>query len=211
MKTRSRESHDNTMYNLYGLEFWEKHNQEHIDQAFDNEELKVGRLLDKNPSIRKNAIDIGSGGGWMSKKLSSIFENVYSIEPSSKAVSLCKSLYDLPNIKWIEGYAEDVLKNEEMPKENVFINTCSVFIHIDDKDVIPTLEYINENFTNSIFSFQEFWSEDIPFNQPLTNCRTKDWWQSNLSNWDLDFHGPSMAEHGDMYKNFFKGFHGYKK
>ena len=57
----------------------------------------------------------------------------------------------------------------------------------------------------------EFWSEDIPFNQPLINCRTKAWWQSHLSNWDLDFHGPSMAEYGYTYKNFFKGIHGYKK
>ena len=147
----------------------------------------------------------------MSKKLSSIFENVYSIEPSSKAVSLCETLYDLSNVKWINGYAEDALKKQEIPKDEVFINTCSVFIHIDDKDVIPTLEYINENFTNSILSFQEFWSEDIPFNQPLINCRTKVWWQSHLSNWDLDFHGPSMAEYGYTYKNFFKGIHGYKK
>tara|TARA_R110000796_G_scaffold161094_1_gene277850 strand:+ start:134 stop:769 length:636 start_codon:yes stop_codon:yes gene_type:complete len=211
MKNRSKESHDNTMYNLHSLEFWGEHNQEHINKVFDNEELKVSRLLEKNPSKRKNAIDIGSGGGWMSKKLSSIFENVYSIEPSSKAVSLCKSLYDSPNITWIEGYAEDVLQNSDIPKSDVFINTCSVFMHIDDKDVIPTLNYINKNFTDSIFSFQEFWSEEISFNKPLTNCRTKGWWKSHLSNWDLDFHGPSMAQYGNTYKNFFKGIHGYKK
>ena len=211
MKNRSKESHDNTMYNLHGLEFWQKHNQEHIDQAFSNEELKVPQLLDKNPSIRKNAIDIGSGGGWMSKKLSSIFENVYSIEPSEKAIKICKQIYDVPNITWIEGYAEDILKNENIPKENVFINTCSVFIHVDDEYVKKTLKYINENFKNSILSFQEFWSEEIPFNEPLTNCRTIHWWKSNLNNWELDFHGPSMAKYGDMYKNFFKGIHGHIK
>ena len=211
MKNRSKESHDNTMYNLHGLEFWEKHNKEHIDKAFNNEEIKVAQLLEKNPSIRKNAIDIGSGGGWMSKKLSSIFENVYSIEPSEKAIKICKQIYDVPNITWIEGYAEDVLKNENIPKENVFINTCSVFIHVDDEYVTKTLKYINENFKNSILSFQEFWSEEIPFNQPLTNCRTIHWWKSNLNNWELDFHGPSMAQYGDMYRNFFKGIHGYIK
>jgi len=211
MKTRSKESHDNTMYNLHSIDFWKQHNQDHIDKAFNNEEIKADRLLEKYPDIRKNAIDIGSGGGWMSAKLSKIFENVFSIEPSPKAIQICKKMYYIPNIEWIEGYAEDVLKEKNLPTENVFINTCSVFIHLDDEYVIPTLQYINQNFKNSILSFQEFWSEDTPFNQPLTNCRTKDWWRSNLSNWNLDFHGPSMKQHGQMYEKFFKGIHGYIK
>ena len=53
MKNRSRESHDNTMYNVHDLEFWKKHNQEHIDQVFNNEELKVGRLLEKKFIYKK--------------------------------------------------------------------------------------------------------------------------------------------------------------
>ena len=212
MKDQSREAHDKTMYNLHGVDFWKKHNQEHSDKVFDNEEVKVAQLLEKYPSIRENAIDIGSGGGWMTSKLSELFESVYGIEPSAKAIELCKDLHEDTNITWIEGYAEEVLNNnDELPKSNVFINTCSVFIHLDDYCVIPTLRYINENFTDSILSFQEFWSEDKAFNQPLTNCRPKDWWKFHLSNWELDFHGPNMAPHGDFYKDFHKGIHGYKK
>ena len=212
MKEHSKKVHDDTMYNLHGIEFWKKHNKEHLDTVFNNDEVKVGDLLEKYPSIRSSAIDIGSGGGWMSDKLSEIFDHVYSIEPSSKAIELCKKMYDKKNITWIEGYAQDVLANNEIfSKSNVFINTCSVFIHLDDNCVIPTLNYINKNFTDSILSFQEFWSEEKAFNQPLTNCRPKDWWKFHLSNWELDFHGPNMGSHGDFYKDFHKGIHGYKK
>lgn len=212
MKSLSREFHDKEQYNLHGLDFWKKHNLEHSNKAFDNEEIKVRQLLQKYPSIRKNAIDIGSGSGWMTSELAQHFENVYAIEPSSKAIEICKDLYKNTDITWIEGYAEEVLKNNnELPTSNVFINTCSVFMHLDDDCVIPALRYINENFTNSILSFQELWSKDKNFNQPMTNCRSKDWWELHLSNWSLDFHGPSMAPHGKFYKYFYKGIHGYKK
>lgn len=211
MKNISKNDHDNNMYTNHSMEFWVDHNKRHADEAFNNDELKVQTLLDTYPDIRDTAIDIGSGGGWMSSKLTDYFDVVYGIEPSKKAIDLCRNLYKGKNIKWVHGYSEDAFKVIDFPTKNVFINTCSVFIHLDDKYIIPTLKWINENFNNSILSFQEFWSDTIHINQPLHNCRTKEWWSNHLSNWELDFHGPDMSSHGSQYTSFNKGIHGYIK
>lgn len=211
MKDISKKDHDNTMYYKHGLDFWLNHNKQHEKDAFNNDELKVKTLLEKYPNIRNTAIDIGSGGGWMCNKLTEYFDIVYGIEPSKKAIDLCRELYKGKKIKWVHGYSEDAFNVIDFPTEHVFLNTCSVFIHIDDKYIIPTLKWINENFNNSILSFQEFWSDTIHINQPLHNCRTKEWWCDHLNNWELDFHGPDMSKHGSQYNNISKGFHGYIK
>lgn len=211
MKNISKIDHDNTMYLKHSLDFWVDHNKQHEEEVFNNEELKIKTLLEKYPDIRNTAIDIGSGGGWMCNKLKEYFDVVYGIEPSKKAIDLCRELYKGKKIKWVHGYSEDAFKIINFPTKNVFINTCSVFIHIDDEYIIPTLKWINENFNNSMLSFQEFWSDTKHINKPLHNCRTKEWWCNHLSNWELDFHGPDMSEYGSQYHNISKGFHGYIK
>ena len=210
-KEKSRDGHDMTQYNVHDMEYWKNHNQEHI-VAFDNPEIKLQTLLDKHPDIREAAIDIGCGAGWASNMLSDHFNKVHSIDPSRKAIDICKEMYkDNPKISWYVGFAEELLPLIQTPKSSVLINTCSVFIHLSDEAVEPILEYINNNFSNSILSFQEIFSEERHFNQGVIACRKKDWWKEKLSNWELDFHGPDMSKWGEQFLNTRKGIHGYIK
>jgi len=208
MKTISKDQHDKTQYsNCQDLAYWKEHNERHEgDSVFNNKEIKLIDLLESHKNVRKTAVDIGSGAGWLSSKLSSFFEKIISIEPSQKAVDISKKLYtDKPNIEWILGYAEDVLAVLEFnKKEPVLFVTCSVFQHLNNKDVEKVLSWLNENApTDSILGFQEPWGEDN--HREMHHVRTKEWWSSKLSNWNLDFHGPQVLP------NTNKGFHGIKK
>jgi SAM-dependent methyltransferase len=210
-KEKSRDEHDSSQYSVYDMDYWKKHNEEHV-AAFDNPEIKLQTLLDKHPDIRETAIDIGCGAGWASNVLSSYFDKVYALDPSSKAIEVCKDLYkDNQKISWHVGFAEELLPQIETPSSNVLLNTCSVFIHLSDEALHPILNYINNNFTNSILSFQEIYSDDLHFNEGHIACRTQEWWKDNLSNWELDFHGPDMSQWGGQFLNTRKGIHGYKK
>lgn len=209
MKTLSHDNHNKTDYLVKTLEDWKLHNKCCSENAFNNSELKIKTLLDNHPDVRDYAIDIGSGAGWMSNELSKYFQQVIAIEPSLPAIEICKKLYPQENIMWIQGYAEDVIRNIEFESNSkYFINTCSVFIHMDDECVSPILKIINEKIRPGILSLQEFWSETRHFNEGMGNCRTKKWWEKELSNWALDFHGPDMSPHGEFFKNINKGIHG---
>lgn len=208
MKELSHTNHDRTDYLVKTLDEWRIHNNECSVAAFNNEELKVKSLLEKNTNIRDYAIDIGCGAGWMSNELSKHFQYVISIDPSHNAINTCKQLYPQENIIWIVGYAEDVLNSIEFDfSSNYFINTCSVFQHMSDEFVSPILQFINKNFKNSILSFQEWWSENRHFNEGMGNCRTQKWWKQHLSTWEIDFHGPDMSSHGEYFHGIHKGLH----
>lgn len=213
-KYKSVNIHDSANYYNWDLETWKTHNEKHEKESFNNLELKCQDLLDKHPEIRDIAIDIGSGGGWMSNKLSKIFKKVYAIEPSEKAIQICKALYkERNNIEWINKFAEDAFDqlNVNIP---CFYNTCSVFMHIPNEFVEKTLFYIN-NYAKagSIISMQECWTEKLEIITPpggMTYFRNKDWWKEKLSNWELDFFGPDMSKFGHPFINTNKGIHGFK-
>ena len=214
-KFESLNRHNNTDYFKKNINEWIIHNEFHQENAFDNEELKVKRLLNKHPLIRKLAIDIGCGAGWMSDKLSYIFENVIAIEPSQKAIDICKTLYgNKKNISWICDFAENVIDN--LNKQNnspVFINTCSVFMHLENNIVDPILKSINKNVPpGSILSFQEPFSSTTPYenNNELIFIRTKEYYSSILNNWNVDFHGPDMSRFGHPFIKIHKGIHAVK-
>lgn len=206
MKENSAKTHDETQYNNDDLNFWIKHNKIHQeDNVFNNNELKLKKLIDNNKNVRKLAIDIGSGAGWLSYKLSEIFEKVIAIEPSEKAVNISKKIYNnASNIEWIVGYAEDVFPIiENKNNEPTLFTTCSVFQHLENEYVLKVLKWINENAPiNSILGFQELWGQELHLN--MHHVRQKEWWINNLSNWELDFHGPKVLE------NTNKGIHGIK-
>lgn len=212
-KNLSHLSHDTTDYSVRSLEEWRIHNNNSSICGFNGPEIRVKDLLEKNPHIRDYAIDIGCGGGWMSNELSKYFQYVISIDPSNLAIeNVCKKLYPQENIIWINGYAEDALENINFDySASYFINTCSVFQHMSDEFVSPIITFINKNFKHGILSFQEWWSEDRHFNQGMGNCRTKKWWSEQLSNWDIDFHGPSIANSGAYFENINKGLHAKTK
>ena len=203
-KHNSVEEHENTAYSNLDLNYWREHNLRHQNESVvNNGEIKLLDLLKSNESVRKTAFDIGSGVGWMSCFLSDYFEEVISIEPSSKAIEVSKSLYlGKKNIRWIEGYAESVIDSLEINEPSLFI-TCSVFQHLEDFFVEKVLHAINVNAPKgSILNLQELWGEETHRN--MQHSRTKEWWLKNLSNWDLDFHGP------EVLKNINKGIHGIK-
>lgn len=209
-KSLSVDSHNKTDYLVRTLDDWKKYNEDFSKIEFNTPQVRVKDLLDKFPNIRNFAIDIGCGGGWMSNELSKYFEYVIAIDPSNYAIEICKKLYTQSNIIWIVGYSDDVLQSIDFDfNASYFINSCSVFQHIDDAYTIPTLKFINDNFKHGILSLQEWWSENRHFNQGMGNCRTKMWWKQQLSNWDLDFHGPSISNCGEYFESINKGLHGH--
>lgn len=204
-QTQSKNSHDIDYYNKHDLDWWRSHNEWHQNNSFSNDELKLDKLLIENSDVRGIAIDIGSGGGWLSKELSNYFTKVIAIEPSKKAHEICKALYgNIDNIEWECCYAEDILPRYSFSKLPLFINTCSVLQHLDNKISEVILHWVNSYpITDSILSFQELWGDEV--NQPMYYSRSKIWWQKKLSNWDLDFHGPIILP------GIHKGIHGVRK
>ncbi len=200
----SKNSHDIDYYNRFDLDWWYSHNKWHQDNSFSNDELKLDKLLMDNPDVRGISIDIGAGGGWLSKELSNYFSKVIAIEPSEKAQEIAKLLYpNIPNIEWKCGFAEDILTKCLLDKGPIFINTCSVFQHLEDNVVEKILVWINSvPIVNSTLSFQELWGDEI--NQSMHHSLSKKWWQDRLSNWCLDFHGPIVLP------GINKGIHGIR-
>lgn len=203
-QTQSKDSHDTDYYDKYDLDWWNSHNKWHQDNSFSNDELRLDKLLMDNSNVRSIAIDIGSGGGWLSKELSNYFSKVIAIEPSEKAQNIAKLLYRYTsNIEWKCGYAEDILSKYSFNNNPIFINTCSVLQHLEDDIVEKILLWINSYpIVDSILSFQELWGEEV--NQFMHHSRSKEWWQSRLSNWELDFHGPIVLP------GINKGIHGIR-
>lgn len=66
-------------------------------------------LLDKMPA-RRRVLDLGSGPGKIARALAHHVGEVLAVDPSAAMLSLGKSLDGgaHPNIRWIEGFAEDL-------------------------------------------------------------------------------------------------------
>lgn len=64
---------------------------------------------------RAHLLDIGCGPGKVSRPLATHFERVTAVDPSRHMIALGQSLEggDAPNIRWIEGFAEDFPIGEE--------------------------------------------------------------------------------------------------
>ena len=92
---------------------------------FDSPSHRHGALLRANPSVRRYAIDIGSGAGWLSARLHYEFETVYSVEPSEAGHALAESLYpvtEYENIVRISGFAENVLQTLKLDAPAFFVH-----------------------------------------------------------------------------------------
>lgn len=208
MKTDSVQIHD-AGYNR-DLDFFKEYNKNHQKQDFWKqymfiETTKYDKLINQFNNDKKLAVDIGCGPGWFCEKFSTIFENIIGIDPSPIIINICKELYkDKNNIMWVNGFAEDelsiILNDKDYP---IFLNTCSVFIHLDNDIVTNILNVINnKSKIGSIISLEEFWGMDTDL--PLHKVRNINWWCERLSNWQLDFHGPVVLP------NTNKGIHGIK-
>lgn len=175
--------------------------------TFNSPSFKFNSLLETYPQVREVAYDIGSGAGWLSGELSKYFVKVVSIEPSVKGQSIARQLHpamEFPNIEWKNGFAEEILPKIEFKEPSLFVTGC-VLSHLRDREVIKICQIINENAKiGSILNFVEAWGKD--WHQLRWHVRTKEWWQNQLSNWRIDFHGPAESGHSDWHM----GFHAVK-
>jgi SAM-dependent methyltransferase len=190
------------------LETERKVHEEYSSEAqMNGPEIKLYDLLEKYPDVRSTAIDIGSGTGWHSAQLSSTFNKVISIEPSAGAIEISNELYKddkYKNIKKENGFAEDILRALALEEPTLYFTGC-VLSHLRDKEVKAICKLINEKApVGSILSFAECWGDD--HHDFMWHVRSKDWWQKQLSNWELDFFGPPIQD----LSNRNKGFHGCK-
>lgn len=151
-------------------------------------EFQLKYLFTQNPSFRKEvAIDIGSGSGWLSYRLSSDFSTVIAIEPSRYALDISRTLFGASsNINRIQGFAEDVILDLKL-SQPCFRVTGRVFSHLQDrqtKKILSAIDFISP--VDSIFSFAEVYGKTSK--RRLWNIREKEWWQKSLNNkWQLSF------------------------
>lgn len=171
----------------------------------NSKEFKIDDTLFENPQLNKLAIDIGSGVGWMSKYLSTKFENILAIEPSKSASDISKILITNPNISFINDFAEKTL-NELSPSENpTFYVTGRVLTHLGDKQTIRIINAINKHSCpGSVFSLAEVYGEKS-YHEKLWHIRTKKWWKEHFgSSWTIYF------QDNPIKKNIFVGLIGKK-
>jgi len=168
---------------------------------------KHGYIMDDNPEI-KTLVDVGSGTGWFINyaNLERGYKLIYGIEPSTYAVEIGKKIYGENDIvNYINNYGEDGLKDITLTEPTLF-TTFIVLSHLPDDSVSKILIEINKMAPKgSILYFNEMHGETYHAN--LWNCRTKEWWESYLSDWDLTFQFEST---GFLGPNRFKGISGIK-
>ena len=144
-----------------------------------------GEWLDSQTEI-KDAVDIGCGTGWFVNYLKNYkkFENITGIEPSQAAIDIAKKIND-NNIKYLCGLAEDILPNITLNNSTLF-TTFIVLSHLTDDIVIKILKEMNKVAPKgSVFIFNENVGREFHMN--LWHCRTKDWWEKNLPDWEITY------------------------
>jgi hypothetical protein len=178
--------------------------------AINGPGLKIKKLLKKHPNI-KVGVDIGSGAGWATMSLSKLVENVISIEPSKAGIKIAEKIGEelgCTNITWYNGFAEQILPKLKLEQPTLFMTGC-VFNHMRDQEVAQVCQAITQNApTGSVLSFAENWGDE--WHQLMWHVRTKDWWQSKLPGWKLDFHGPAVAEKDEYKGRYYQGIQGVK-
>ena len=144
-----------------------------------------GEWLDSQTEI-KDAVDIGCGTGWFVNYLTNYknFENVIGIEPSQAAIDIAKKINE-NNITYLCGLAEDILPKITLNNPTLF-TTFIVLSHLTDDIVIKILKEMNKVAKKgSVFIFNENVGTESHMN--LWHCRTKDWWEKNLPDWEITY------------------------
>ena len=182
----------------------------HLDFLYNQPSLKMSHFLKKYKKNRYLVVDIGSGDGWLSAKLSKFFKKIIAIETSKEAVKLAKKRYKkFSNIIWINGFAEDYIFKIEF-KKPVLFTSCHVLSHLTDNQVLKICKIINSKKIpkNSMLNFSELYTKVNSIRKYMDTSRSIKWWNKNLSNWRLDFHGPMVSKNKNEKR--YKGFWGHK-
>jgi SAM-dependent methyltransferase len=183
------------------LKSYEKHNSQYLEEI--NSYESTIKIIEKYDSINQFkvlgfelsikltrdlpaiAIDIGSGTGWLVKKLSPIFKKVIAVEPSSAALDVSRKVnQSSDNVLYVNKDMLDAI-NELDIKEPVFITTSTVLNHIESNYVAEFLKTINNLPSASVLFFDERYDKNTNWN--MWHVRNKDWWRSNLPSWQLIF------------------------
>lgn len=193
------------------------------EHDFEQEKIKhvsiLNSFLSKYDFILKNELnhnvlkdylffDIGAGSLIHSNYFCNFVKKIYSIEPSKSALKIGKKIYgELKNNIIVNDFAEDVL--EKLPlNEKCLFHTSHVLSHLTDQSTKKILNIINNNSSiGSYVLFDEIWSYETEVKNKLFYVRKKDFWQNNLSNFDINFY-EFKSNVGDVL--FFKGFLGKK-
>lgn len=182
------------------LQSYEKHNKGYQeDTSYYTKEAIVKRTEESNDfkrtgfelalSITKELpkvhVDIGSGVGWLVRKMSPYFSKSYGIELSHAAVESAKRVTEeLPNVSFLEDDMIDGYKKLAL-QEPVFFTTGAVLSHIENYYVIEFLKLLNEAPLGSVLFFSENYDRNI--NWAMWHIRSKEWWRKQLSQWQLVF------------------------
>lgn len=218
MKSTSKDTHDEgySREDAYEIEK-EKHIWRTRDSKIGVDSIwntlythddKHGYLMDEYPDI-KTLVDIGSGTGWFVNYVKTYknFKLIYGIEPSTHAVNIAKKIYgETEGVNYINNYAEDGLLEIKLNEPTLF-TTFIVLSHLEDDIVSAILTNMNKIApSGSIFYFNEMYGPT--YQAPLWYCRTKEWWESFLTEWEITFHTDST---GFLGSDRFKGISGIKK
>lgn len=155
------------------------------------EKLGFELAIKLTTNMPKTHIDIGSGNGWLLRKMSPYFEKCIGIEPSKTGSDLSLKInaqnknVSVINKEMIEGL--DFLS----PKDPVFITTSTVLNHIENYYVAEFLKSINNLPEGSVVFFDERYDKNIDWN--MWHVRSKDWWIKNLPTWQLLFLNIELA------------------
>lgn len=182
------------------LQSYEQHNHDYkILEEFYSKENIIERTERTNDFVRtgfkyalsittnrpKTHIDIGSGVGWLVRKMAPHFENSIGIEPSHAAINAAKELTkDLHNVSFVEKDMIDAYKELNII-EPAFFTTGAVLSHIENYYVEEFLKLLNNAPTNSVLFFSENYDRNIDW--AMWHIRSKEWWRKKLSNWQLTF------------------------
>ncbi|MEE9573909.1 MAG: class I SAM-dependent methyltransferase, partial [Candidatus Neomarinimicrobiota bacterium] len=179
-----------------GLEYYIKRDNLKTSQSFNktgedwDNLYKPGYLhgnwLDNQTEI-KDSVDIGCGTGWFVNYLKKHknFENIIGIEPSEAALDIAKKVHNSSDVKYLCGLAENILPTVELKNKTLF-TTFIVLSHIPDAIVKKILKSMDDIAPKgSVFIFNENYGTE--FHKKLWHCRTKKWWEENLSNWTISY------------------------
>lgn len=178
------------------------------ENLFDHPANRLSKLLAGHPEVRDTAVDIGSGGGWLSARLSREFRKVIGIEPSPAAIEIAEKLFptkSFANIEWRLGLAEERIGALQLVSPTLFV-TAAVMSHLPDRAVAIICKAVNAVApAGSLLSFSECWGPE--HHEFMWHVRTPGWWQAQLPGWKLDFHGPEIENVSGRHK----GIHGLKE
>lgn len=181
---RSYEMHNKDYEELE--DFYKKENIiERTEKTNDFVRAGFNYAISITKNMPNNHVDIGSGVGWLVRKMAPHFKKSIGIEPSKAATSAAKKLTEnLENVYFIEKDMLDGYRELNI-EEPAFFTTGAVLSHIEDYYVAEFLKLLNNAPYRSVLFFSENYDRNMQWT--MWHIRSQEWWVKNLPNWQLTF------------------------